>query len=289
MSIQSISGWLEEASEKYMSLSEYILYDEEKETGMPKAEIIEKMERTLDVMQDAASQALDKEVKSVSGMSGGDAHRLYEYANSKRTILGGLPEKALYYAVSTSEVNASMGVIVAAPTAGSCGIIPGTLLAVAEEFGVERNKLIDALLVAGGVGKVIALKASLAGAEAGCQAECGSASAMAAAGVGVLLDAEPEQCMEAAALALKNSLGLACDPIAGLVEVPCIKRNGIFAVHSLAAADMALAGVKSKVPLDEVIEAMYAIGISMPAGIRETAAGGLAITPTGCRIKQELF
>ena len=289
MSIQSISGWLKNAAEKNMSLAEYILYDEEIETGASKEQIIAKVERTLDVMENSAKEALEKEVHSVSGISGGDANKLHKYSKGDKCILGNVSKKALSYAVSASEVNASMGVIVAAPTAGSCGIIPGVLFSVAEEFNADRKHLIDALLVAGGVGKVIALKASLAGAEAGCQAECGSASAMAAAAACTLLDGTPEQCMQAANLALKNSLGLACDPVAGLVEVPCIKRNGIYAVHSLTAADMALAGVESKIPLDEVIDAMYAIGISLPAGIRETATGGLAITPTGCRIKEQLF
>lgn len=289
MSIQSTSDWLAKAKEKGMTLAQYVLYDEVKETGSTEEEILAKINRTLDVMENASKKALQNNVKSVSGISGGDAQKLYSYATTKRSLLGGLPEKAMYYAVSTSEVNASMGVIVAAPTAGSCGIIPGTLFAVAEEFKATREQLVDALLVAGGVGKAIAVNASLAGAEAGCQAECGSACAMAAAGACVLLNGTPEQCMQAAALALKNSLGLACDPVAGLVEVPCIKRNGIFAVHALSAADMALAGVESKIPLDEIIDAMYAIGVSLPAGIRETATGGLAVTPTGCKIKENLF
>jgi L-serine dehydratase len=193
------------------------------------------------------------------------------------------------YALAVSEVNAAMGRIVAAPTAGSCGILPGVLLSVAKTLDTSDASLIEALFSAGAVGAVVARSSTLAGAAAGCQAECGTGAAMAAAAATELAKGSPRQCANAVAFAFKGLLGLVCDPVAGLVEVPCIKRNAICVAVALAAADMALAGIKSVVPPDEVIETMGLIGRELPASLRETALGGLAATPTGKGLAAKLM
>jgi len=204
-------------------------------------------------------------------------------------LIGGEPlASAIAYALAVAEVNASMGRIVAAPTAGSCGVLPGVLFSVGEIRGADDSELVDALFAAGGVGAVIARSSTLAGAAGGCQAECGAAAAMAAAAAVQIAGGAPEQCANGVALAFKGLLGLVCDPVAGLVEVPCIKRNATSVAVALAAADMALAGIRSVIPADEVIQAMGAIGRELPASLRETALGGLAATPTGKRIASEM-
>ena len=196
---------------------------------------------------------------------------------------------AALYSLGTSEYNAAMGVIVAAPTAGAAGVLPGVLLAAQEEYGFTDREAVNALITATGIGAVIATRATISGAQGGCQAEVGSGCAMAAAALCDVMGGTARQTTHAAAIALKNALGLACDPVAGLVEVPCIKRNGMYACMAIAAADLALAGVESFIPPDEVIDAMYQIGCNLPACIRETAEGGLAITPTGLKAKRRLF
>jgi L-serine dehydratase len=196
--------------------------------------------------------------------------------------------RAASYALAISEVNANMGLIVACPTAGSCGIVPAALFSAAESLTRDDNALIDALFTAPGIGMVIAENATVAGAVGGCQAECGAAAAMAAGAVVEMAGGTPRQSGEALALALKNMLGLVCDPVAGLVEVPCVKRSAFAAVHALLSAEMALAGIESVIPADEVIDAMYQIGLLMPKSLRETSQGGLAKTLTGIRISQRL-
>jgi L-serine dehydratase len=289
MAIGSLAALAAEAQAQGRKLSELVAAEEAAESGADVAQVRGRMMRMLGAMRESVRAGLSSEARSVSGLTGGEAKRYGEYAARGAGLLGGAAVKALEYALAASCVNASMGVVVAAPTAGSCGILPGTVLAVQEARGLSDEDAVSALLCAAGVGQAVAARATLSGAEGGCQAECGSASAMAAAAVCELMGGTPDMCLNAAALALKNSLGLVCDPVAGLVEVPCVKRNAIFAVHALAAADMALAGIRSAIPADEVIDAMFSIGQAMPAALRETAKGGLAATPTGCRLKAELF
>ena len=238
------------------------------------------MEKQLEVMEQSIKEGLNSTAKSPSGLTGGDAARLNTYAK-KRTIGGNTMVNAIAASIAVSEVNANMGRIVAAPTAGSCGIMPGAIISIMNEYNIDRKKTVLALFTASAIGLVISTNATVAGAEGGCQAECGAASAMCAAALVEMFDGTPSQAAQAAALALKNLLGLACDPVAGLVEVPCVKRNGFCAAHSITAADMALAGVKSVIPPDEIVDAMYRIGKEMPVSIKETAMGGLATSSTG--------
>ncbi|MFP5245704.1 MAG: L-serine ammonia-lyase, iron-sulfur-dependent, subunit beta, partial [Thermoanaerobaculia bacterium] len=205
-----------------------------------------------------------------------------------RTFLDPLTVKAELYALAVMGENARMGVIVAAPTAGAGGVVPGMLLALEEERNVDPEKTVRALVVAGGIGSIIALSANISGAAGGCQNEVGVASSMGAAGVAYMMGGNTRNCIHAAALALKNTLGLVCDPVGGLVEVPCVKRNALFAVHGLTAAQLALAGVESVIPMDEIVEAMVRIGRSLPRGLKETAEGGLATTETGTAIALRL-
>ncbi len=252
-------------------------------------DITDRMAASLNVMRDAVKTGLTEDIKSVSGLSGGDAKRLYELLGSVGSLSGANMTKAVASAMAVSEVNASMGRIVAAPTAGSCGIIPGALLTAADTLESSEEQIIEALFTASGVGITIADSATLAGAEGGCQAECGSAAAMAAAAVTELAGGSPEQALNAAAFTLKAVLGLVCDPVAGLVEVPCVKRNAFGASNALVAADMALAGIVSRIPYDEVVTAMYEVGKAIPYELKETAKGGLADTPTGRKLKREIL
>ena len=289
MEVQSMDYLLDESAKNNLSLGQIVLREEVRETGASAESILEKLSRTWRVMKEAASAGIATDLKSVSGLTGGDAARYYNHIRNRKNLLGGMEAKAVAYALATSGYNAAMGVIAAAPTAGSAGILPGVLLAAQEEYGFQDRDALDALLTAGGVGAVTAARASISGAAGGCQAECGTAAAMAAAALCDVMGGSARQCVNAAALAMKNSLGLVCDPVAGLVEVPCIKRNGIYAVLAIAAADLSLAGIESFVPLDEVIDAMYQIGCRMPACVRETGEGGLAATATGLAAKRRLF
>ena len=250
--------------------------------------LLDEMRRRWDVMRESVRDGLSQTAASAGGMVARDGKRYLDYVRGGAGLLGALPGKATAYALAASECNACMGRVCAAPTAGACGVLPGLFLALSEERELDDEALARGLVTAGMVGSVIAARASLSGAEGGCQAECGSAAAMGAAAVVELLGGTPEECGHAAALALKSFLGLACDPVAGLVEVPCIKRNGIAAVHALASADMALAGVKSAIPVDEVIDAMGAVGKSLPEELRETGRGGVAATPTGRSIARRV-
>lgn len=252
-------------------------------------EIMDYMKQNLVIMKEAVKQGLYEDVKSVSGLVGGDAKRLRERYESQKTVCGKNMNKAVANAMAVLEVNASMGQIIAAPTAGSSGILPGTLIMIGEEFGIEDEKLTNALFTAGAIGYIITRNATVAGAEGGCQAETGAAAAMAAGAIVELLDGSVEQALDAAAMTIKNIMGLVCDPIAGLVEAPCVKRNAIGAANTLICVDMALAGIKSIVPFDEVVEAMYKVGKSLPCELRETALGGLAQTPTAIEIEKRVF
>jgi L-serine dehydratase len=268
---------------------EYAIREEALRSETSREEVVEKMRRTLHVMMDSSTIAQEQEVKSISGLIGGDAYKIRSYADRGNTLTGSFINRAMARAMSASEVNAAMGRIVACPTAGSCGILPAVILSAGEELHKTEDELVNALFTAAGVGIIIARNATLAGAEGGCQAECGSAAAMASAAVVEMMGGTPEQALNAAAIVIKNVLGLVCDPVAGLVEVPCAKRNVAGTVSALTTADLVMSGVASKIPFDEVVEAMYRVGRQMPAELRETALGGVAITPTALRLKKEIY
>lgn len=280
---------LEVCTERNISIWEYTLEEEAKATGLTSEQIFEKMRKNLKVMQGAAERGLNNKISSVSGLIGGDAYKLNEYAKGGKTLTGSFMVMAMARALSSSEVNAAMGKIVAAPTAGSCGIMPAVIISAGEKLNSTEDEMIKGLFTATGVGIIIAKNATMAGAEGGCQAECGSAAAMASAGVVEMMGGTPDQALNAAAIVFKNILGLVCDPIAGLVEVPCAKRNAAGAVSALTIADMVMAGVVSKIPFDDTVEAMYKIGKKMPVELRETALGGLAITETGLKLQRQVF
>ncbi|MGE5628693.1 MAG: L-serine ammonia-lyase, iron-sulfur-dependent, subunit alpha [Solirubrobacterales bacterium] len=280
---------IEVCKEKNLSIWEYTLMEEASETGLSKEEVFEKMRENLKVMQKSADYGLHNDIRSVSGLIGGDALKLNKYVDNGNTLTGKFMVKAMARALSCSEVNAAMGRIVAAPTAGSCGIMPASIISAGEQLGKSEDEMVKALFTASGVGIIIAKNATMAGAEGGCQAECGSAAAMASAAVVEMMGGTPEQALNAGAIVFKNILGLVCDPIAGLVEVPCAKRNAAGTVSALTTADMVMGGVNSKIPFDETVSAMYKVGRSLPCELRETAQGGLAITETGLRLKEEIF
>lgn len=263
---------------------EIVLECESEKQGCSPGKIMDKMRQVWRVMKE--SMVVVEGRKSMGGLVGGEAGLLQ--SNPDKLFVGQLIATVMVRALSVAGANACMERIVAAPTAGSCGIIPAALSAVAERFGVEEEQILQALLTASGIGIVLARNASVSGAEGGCQAECGSAAAMAAAGIVEMVTGDPQQIADAAALALKNQLGLVCDPVGGLVEVPCVKRNAFTAVHAVVAAQMAVAGIKSVIPVDEVISAMHQIGKSLPQELKETAEGGLAATPTGKMLAQKL-
>ena len=265
-----------------ISLGEAMVRRETAVSGMSSREVRERLAHSLSIMKNAAAAALSAPQKTMGGLIGGEAMALEGRRAAGEAVCGSLLARSVAIAMGTLEVNASMGLIVAAPTAGSCGVLPGALLAQAEEYGYSDDELIDALLTASAVGYLIARNATIAGAEGGCQAEVGAASAMAAAAVAGLHGGSPEQSLWAAGTALVNLMGLVCDPIGGLVEAPCQGRNGIGVAGALVAAETALAGIPAPAPLDEVIAAMYAVGRALPTELRETALGGIAAAPSAC-------
>lgn len=252
-------------------------------------ELMDNMDSVLDTMTNSANAALDKEVISISGLTGGDAKKLEDYKNNGNTISGQFINSAMAKALSTSEVNASMGKIVAAPTAGASGILPSAIISVKEKFHLSHEDMIHGLFTAAGIGEIIAKNATISGAEGGCQAECGTASSMAAAAIVEMLGGSVEACFNGASFALLNIMGLVCDPVAGLVEFPCMLRNASGVVNAIISADLALAGINSIVPFDEVVDAMYKVGKSMPESLRETALGGIAATSTGQELKRRIL
>lgn len=261
--------------------------DDCRERGVEAGQAFEEMRGMYLAMQEA-DRSYDGTLKSASGLVGTDGEKMRLAREKEMLLCGSFIGKVMEKALKMGESNACMKRIVAAPTAGSCGVVPAVFLTLQEERGFSENQMVEALYVAAGIGGVIASRAFLAGAAGGCQAEIGSASAMAAGGAAYLMGAGAEQIAHAAALALKNLLGLACDPVAGLVEVPCVKRNVMGAVNALTSADMVAAGITSRIPPDEVIDAMRSIGRSMNEDIRETGKGGLAGTPTGAAIKERM-
>ena len=257
-------------------ISRVVLSDQAERDGIGQDHLIAKMREALEVMRESAQAGLSPDVKSMSGMTGGQAAMLFGRVGSGASAAGPLVGEAMAVALGVAELNAAMGRIVAAPTAGACGILPGILLTYGKARGASDDDLVAALFTAAGVGGVIAAKASISGAQAGCQAECGAGSAMAAAALVELSGGSAEAAASAVSFALMNVMGLVCDPVGGLVEVPCVYRNVLGVVNAVAAADMALSGIRSLLPADEVIEAMGRVGRSMPSALRETGEGGCA-------------
>ena len=289
MALASMKEIFERMAQNGQEFWEVVLADDMEERQVTREASMAKMLTTWRAMQDAADSYTGRK-RSVSGLVGGDGMRMRQYNLRGCAMTGGYVSEVIAEALSMAESNACMRRIVAAPTAGACGVLPAVLLPLCKYEELTQHQLLEALYVAAGIGEVIARKASIAGASGGCQAEIGTASAMAAGALVALRggENEGEQIGHAVAMALKNLMGLVCDPVAGLVEVPCVKRNVIGAVNAVSAADMALAGIESRIPVDEVIDAMGEIGRRMPVEFRETALGGLAATPTGERLKREL-
>lgn len=285
---KSISELVNAASSAGKTISEVVLADQAEQLCILPDALYERMDARLSVMEDSVKAGMNPALRSTSGLTGGDASRMWDHAASGG-ICGGFTNRAMARALAVSENNAAMGKIVAAPTAGSCGILPGAVVSILDESRCSREAAVMALFTAGAFGMVIAQNASIAGAEGGCQAECGSAAAMAAAALVELMGGTPQQCAHACAMAIKNQLGLVCDPVAGLVEIPCIKRNVSGVAIAFSSAEMALAGIESKIPADECIGAMREVGCSIPSALRETAKGGLAATPTGERLREQVF
>ena len=287
MAFSSVHDMVELCQESGKPLYEVILESDLAESGLTRAESEAEMHRLWAVMR-STSEGYCEADRSMSGFAGGDAAKVSEAAARGILYADGYFADVMAEALKTAECNACMKRIVAAPTAGSCGVLPAVLLPLARAGQADEDAVCDALYVAAGFGQVIAARATLAGAEGGCQAEVGAASAMAAAALCHLKGGAPEQCAAAAAMALGNLLGLVCDPVAGLVEVPCIKRNVVGAVNAVSCANMALAGVDYAIPCDEVIDAMGRVGSLLSPDLRETGQGGLAATPTGVKIARQL-
>lgn len=270
------------------TLGEFFILYEATNQGLSRDEVVGRMQGFLAAMRDSVAEGKRGWNRTPSGLIDGGAARMRKFIQDGRSLLHPTFSALIQDCLAVAERNACMGRIVAAPTAGSSGVIPGAFLTVADLHQVPESRIVEGLFVAGGIGEVIALNASLSGSVHGCQAENGSASAMAAGAIVSLFSDEAEAIESAAAFALKNLLGLVCDPVAGLVEVPCVKRNVIAGLNAVACAEMALAGLRTVIPLDEVIGAMAKVGTSLPASLRETAQGGLAATETGERIRAGL-
>lgn len=268
--------------EIHMPISKAMLLRESDLFERQESAVFHEMFESYQIMKDAIHRALTCKIRTNGGFIGGEAKALFQNISCKNNLLGNLPSKAAAYAMGVLEVNASMGLIVAAPTAGSSGVIPGTLLAVQEEYHFPDEKLVTVLFNAGAIGYLITKNATVAGAEGGCQAEVGSASAMAASALTELMGGTPEQCLNAASSALSNVLGLVCDPVGGLVEVPCQKRNAMGAMNALLCANMALSGIQELIPFDEMLDVIMKVGKCIPESLRETSKGGCAAAPSAC-------
>ena len=289
LAYKSIQEMVDMSAASGKKLWELILEDQALQAEVTQDELFHKMHENFKVMLESISEGLSFTGQSPSGLSGGWAGRLQNSINQGRNVGDSFFSGMLVKALAVAQCNSRMGKIVAAPTAGSCGIIPGVLVAAMEKWQIPEEEVVKSLFTSAGIGMVIANRASISGADGGCQAECGSASAMAAAALVELLGGTAAQSADACAISLKNSLGLVCDPVAGLVEIPCIKRNAGGAANALVAAELALAGIESVIPADEVIDAMKRVGNAMPESLRETAKGGLAATPTAKKLAKEIF
>ncbi|HCW9056899.1 TPA: L-serine ammonia-lyase, iron-sulfur-dependent, subunit alpha [Staphylococcus aureus] len=286
----SIRETIDYAVENNMSFGDIMVKEEMELSGKSRDEVRAQMKQNLDVMRDAVIKGTTGDgVESVTGYTGHDAAKLRDYNETHHALSGYEMIDAVKGAIATNEVNAAMGIICATPTAGSSGTIPGALFKLEKTHDLTEEQMIDFLFTSALFGRVVANNASVAGATGGCQAEVGSASAMAAAAAVAIFGGSPEASGHAMALAISNLLGLVCDPVAGLVEIPCVMRNAIGSGNALISADLALAGIESRIPVDEVIEAMDKVGRNLPASLRETGLGGLAGTPTGEAIKRKIF
>lgn len=286
----SIEELVSDATIKNLPISELVIQAECNDMNVSRNDVWRKMKHNLDTMRLAVSRgAHGIGVHSKTGLTGGDAVKIKDYRKSHKTLSGDMIMSAVQSAIATNEVNAAMGVICATPTAGSSGTLPGVLFTLEKRLGLDEEQMVRFLFTAGGFGMVIANNACIAGATGGCQAEVGSASGMGAAAAVEVAGGTPKQSANAMAIAISNLLGLVCDPIAGLVEMPCINRNAIGSSNALISADMALAGCESMIPADEVISAMDKVGKNMPESLRETGIGGLAGTPTGQEIRMRIF
>ena len=277
----------ERCKKENLNLWQLAIKDEMENTGRSEEEIFARLQKTLDVMKASSERALAEDLRSVTGMTGGNAKKMHDYFLKGDSVLGETASTAMAMAFSTSEVNASMGKIVASPTAGSAGIVPASLMAMREKYGYSDEELIKAILVATEFGQIIADNATFAGAEGGCQAECGSAAAMCAAAICYLRGCDVDVMEDAASIALLSIMGLVCDPIGGMVEFPCNIRNASGVINALSAADMAIAGVKVLVTFDETVDALKEVGDALPVSLRETGEGGVAACPSAIRLKRK--
>ena len=287
MALDSMREIFDRMAEEGKPFWEIVLETDMEERQVTRNQSMAKMLTMWQAMSDAADGYTGRR-RSVSGLVGGDGMKMRQYNLRGEAMTGGYVSEVIAEALSMAESNACMGRIVAAPTAGACGVLPAVLLPLCKYEELSQHQLLEALYVASGIGAVIAYRACIAGASGGCQAEIGTASAMAAGALVALRGGTGEQIGHAVAMALKNLMGLVCDPVAGLVEVPCVKRNVIGAVNAVSVADMAMAGITSQIPVDEVIDAMGEVGRRMPVEFRETALGGLAATPTGVAIQEKM-
>lgn len=275
---------LDRCHEKSLPISDIMKLRETTNTHQSILAVEHRLQTALDIMKNAAERPIKQPTKSIGGLIGGEAKKVSDHAYEKKNVCGSVLSKAIAYSMAVLEVNASMGLIVAAPTAGSAGVLPGVLLALRDEQKLSDATLYKGLLNASAIGYLLMRNASVAGAEAGCQAEVGAASAMAASAVVEMMGGTPEMCLQAATFALSNLLGLVCDPIAGLVESPCQSRNAIGVANAITSAELALSGISHPIPFNEMAEAMLRVGRSLPFELRETAMGGCAGTPTGCEL-----
>jgi len=289
LTYQSIQELVDAANAAKCTIGELTLRQQAEEMGQDEIMLLRQMDKNLAVMEDAIAFGQRQEQTSMSGLTGGEGWKMLEYSRRGEGVSGAFMARAMSRALAVAGCNASMGKIVAAPTAGSCGILPACLVSLLEDRGADRDAVVMSMFTAGAFGMVIAQRASIAGAQGGCQAECGSAAGMAAAAMVEVMGGTPQQCADACAIAIVNQMGLVCDPVAGLVEIPCIKRNVAGVMTAFSSADMALAGIRPYIPADECVEAMREVGDALPVALKETAIGGLAGTPTGKALREKVF
>ena len=284
MDFYSGQDLLKKCQENKLPISDIMKIREITTGSLSPEQVDNKLKTALSIMKQSATKPLTNPGKSIGGLIGGEAKKVAEHGATDDCVCGSMLSKAISYSMAELEVNASMGLIVAAPTAGSAGVIPGVLLALANEHNIDDETLLKGILNASAIGYLLMRNASVAGAEAGCQAEIGAASAMAASAIVEIMGGTPQMCLDAASFAISNLLGLVCDPIAGLVESPCQSRNAIGVANAITSAELVLSGVTHHIPFDEMAEAMLRVGRSLPFELRETAMGGCAGTPTGCSL-----
>jgi len=289
LTYNSVKELVDLAVQNKCRISEICIKDQAKKMGKTEEELFEQMEKCFETMCESAEWGEQKGRRSTSGLTGDEGYLMKKYAEKDGGLMGKPMSRAVSRALAVSNCNAAMGKIVATPTAGSCGILPGCLITAYKERQMPKKDVVMSIFTAAAFGMIIAQKASIAGAQGGCQAECGSASGMAAAALVELMGGTPQMCADALAIAIVNQEGLVCDPVAGLVEIPCIKRNASGVVIAFSSADMALAGIEAKIPADECIDAMREVGDAMSRDLKETATGGLAATPTGKKYRAQVF